>query len=76
MSDEQYYYIGDAAGKIFKYLEQKGENLSTAVKKGAGIDDAALFNQGLGWLAREGKIRLTQSGKNVKIGLQPAASQV
>ncbi|HNX68970.1 MAG TPA: winged helix-turn-helix domain-containing protein [Candidatus Omnitrophota bacterium] len=65
---EQYYGIGETAGKIYKCLEQKGEQTLAKVQKDIGAD-ADIFNQAVGWLARENNINFNKMGKNVKISL-------
>lgn len=65
---EQYYGIGETAGKIYKCLEQKGEQTLAKVQKDVGADET-LFNQAIGWLARENNINFNKLGKSVKISL-------
>ena len=70
---EQYIQIGEAAGKIYKVLEQGGQKTLVAAQKAAGVSDAQLFNQALGWLAREGKVEfLDAKGKKTEIALSTA----
>ena len=66
---EQYFAIGDIAGRIYRVLENQGETPSSKVQKEVGITDSMLFNQALGWLAREEKISLARSGRSVKLSL-------
>jgi len=47
--------IGDAAGKIWKLLDEKGALSKSQIAKGSGLS-THLVNQGIGWLAREGKL--------------------
>jgi len=47
--------IGEAAGTVWRYLKDNGPATTTQIQKGIGAD-AALTNQALGWLAREGKV--------------------
>jgi hypothetical protein len=65
---EQYYGIGETAGKIYKTLEKTGEMTMAKLLKEVGADDA-LFNQAVGWLARENNINFSKIGKNVKVSL-------
>jgi hypothetical protein len=52
--------IGAAAGQVWQYL--KGNSKATAAQIQKGIHaDAALTNQAIGWLAREGKISVDRS---------------
>ncbi|MDP3921078.1 MAG: winged helix-turn-helix domain-containing protein [Candidatus Omnitrophota bacterium] len=67
---EQDYAIGDVAGKIYRALENQGAKPSSTVQKEVGVSDASLFNQALGWLAREEKISLARSGRSVKVSLR------
>lgn len=66
---DQNYFIGEAAGKIFKALENSGEKAANQVQKEAGLQNSALFNQAIGWLARESKVKLNQTGRTVKISV-------
>ncbi len=68
MSDQN-YYIGEAAGKIYQALEQSGTASTSSLQKSAKISDAALYNQALGWLAREGKVSFAKKGKSIEISL-------
>lgn len=72
MSQQQYYFIGEAAGKVYKTLEVAGEAAVFKLQKESGVTDTALFNQALGWLAREGKISFRKSGKDVTVSLAVA----
>ena len=65
---EQYYGIGETAGKIYKALENKGEMTLAKLLSEVGVDEA-LLNQAIGWLARENNINFSKIGKNVKVSL-------
>ena len=65
---EQYYGIGETAGKIYKVLEQKGEMTLPRLLKEVGVDEA-LFNQAVGWLARENNINFSKMAKSIKVSL-------
>ena len=67
--DQQYHIIGEAAGKIYKTLEQHGEKTPSQLQKAAGVSDPAVFNQALGWLAREANISMSKQGRSVKVAL-------
>jgi len=62
--------IGLSAGQIYSYLaENKGQATFTKMKK--DLDLKGNFAElGLGWLAREEKIELAQSGNSFKIKLR------
>lgn len=67
---EQYHAIGETAGKIYTALEKDNEGKTvTALQKETEAADSELFHQALGWLAREGKLNFSKSGKNLKISL-------
>ena len=65
---EQYYAIGETAGKIYRCLETKGEQTVTKVQKEIRADDA-IFYQAIGWLARENNVNFNKMGKTLKISL-------
>ena len=65
---EQYYGIGETAGKIYKALENKGEMTLARLLKDVKTDEA-LFNQAIGWLARENNINFSKMGKLIKVSL-------
>lgn len=65
---EQYYAIGETAGKIFRCLEDKGEQTVAKVQKAIGADDEIFF-QAIGWLARENNINFNRMSKVLKISL-------
>jgi hypothetical protein len=64
------YKIGEAAGKIWRYLsETEGWTTVTQLKIKTKLP-VALFHQGLGWLAREDKIQFYPSGNTTKVSLK------
>ena len=65
---EQYYAIGETAGKIYRCLETKGEQTVAKVQKDIGADDPIFF-QAIGWLARENNINFNKMGKALKISI-------
>ena len=71
--EEQYYFIGEAAGKIYKTLETKGQTEVLKLQKDAEVSSEVLFNQAIGWLAREGKVSFNKSSKGLKISLVKAS---
>lgn len=66
---EEYYAIGQTAGKVYQILEKDGQKTLSTLQKEAGVSDAALFNQALGWLAREEKIQMYKEGRGTKVSL-------
>ncbi len=61
--------IGEAAGKIWKVLEEKGPMSKAKIAKQTKLP-ANLVNQGLGWLAREGKLTQQKQKNTEVIGLK------
>ena len=62
--------IGEAAGKIWEVLEGSEEGMTiTQLKNKSGLP-TNLVNQGLGWLAREGKVKFSSAGRSVKVSLK------
>jgi len=60
--------IGEAAGQIWRWLEQNGETTVARVRQETKLSDQ-LLHMGLGWLAREGKIELIKDKRTVKVGI-------
>ena len=52
--------IGYAAGQVWSFLKSNGPATADQIRKGIRAD-AAVTNQALGWLAREGKLRIDRS---------------
>ncbi len=61
--------IGENAGKIYRALESKGAMEITSVQKEAKISDSGIFNQAVGWLARENKIDFRKDAKGWSLSL-------
>ncbi len=64
--------IGETAGKIYQTLEKSGAQDAGSLQKETEIKDAALFNQSLGWLAREGNIGFEKKGTSLEVSLTRA----
>ena len=62
------HQIGEVAGKVWMFLEQNGESNLNQLKTGIKADPNLIL-QGIGWLAREGKLNLTQERKTTRIWL-------
>ena len=63
------YKIGETAGKIWEFLNENGAVSISKLKK--SIDDCNdLIMQGVGWLAREDKIKLEKKGRTTFISLK------
>jgi hypothetical protein len=61
--------IGEAAGKVWSYLDSHGQTTVAKLKAGAKLPDD-LLQQAIGWLAREGKIVLERKGRTVSVSLR------
>ena len=61
--------IGDTAGKVWQFLNEKGEaNIIDLIK---GVEaDSGLILQAIGWLAREDKLRIEKKGPYVIYSLK------
>ena len=57
--------IGEAAGKIWKPLNSKGAMSKSQIAKVTKLS-TNLVNQGIGWLAREGKLT-TENNKRAEL---------
>lgn len=61
--------IGQAAGKVYNYLNGKDEATLAALKKDLEMKgDEATF--ALGWLAREDKLAFEKKGNSLKVRLK------
>ncbi|MDI6754013.1 MAG: winged helix-turn-helix domain-containing protein [Thermodesulfobacteriota bacterium] len=56
------YEIGETAGKVWMFLNQKGESNLNQLKKGVKADPNLIL-QAIGWLAREEKILIEKKGR-------------
>ncbi len=61
--------IGDAAGTIWRYLDEHGETTLSRLKQQAKLPEQIVL-MGIGWLAREGKLSLVREGRTVKVDLR------
>jgi hypothetical protein len=61
--------IGDTAGKVWRFLEEKGEANLSQLKKAVAAD-SNLILQAIGWLAREDKLRIQKKGRFITYGLK------
>src|SRR3989442_5563281 len=61
--------IGDAAGAIWQYLDEHGVTTLSKLRQGTKLPDQLLL-LGVGWLAREGKLRLVREGRTVRVDLR------
>lgn len=61
--------IGFAAGEIYNYLHQNGTTSFAKMKKELDLK-GNFADLGLGWLARENKVEISQKGPAVKISLR------
>lgn len=58
--------IGEAAGKIWKALHTAGAMGKSQLSKATGLPVDAL-DQGIGWLAREGKLAVDAATQSFKL---------
>jgi len=62
--------IGEAAGDIWRVLEQNSGPLTTTQIKNRTELPVNLLFAGIGWLAREGKVNVSGSGKKIELSLK------
>lgn len=60
--------FGVNAGKVWSLLDEQGRQNIKDVKKATKLTDKNLY-AALGWLAREGKIKLEEKDKDVFVSL-------
>ena len=61
--------IGNAAGILWRYLDQHGETTLSKLKQGTKLSEQLLF-MGVGWLAKEGKLTVVKDSGTLKVGLK------
>lgn len=61
--------IGHAAGQIWQVLAKSKEPVTLATLPKKADVNAQLAQMALGWLAREGKIKLEEKGKTIFVSL-------
>jgi hypothetical protein len=66
--------IGTAAGQIWRYLHTHGAVSWPQLQRGTRLP-ARLLAMGIGWLAREGKVRCVQEQRVMKFSLQEEVSR-
>ena len=54
--------VGEVAGKVWHFLDERGRSSLTAVAHGVDAFRVMVFMV-VGWLAREGKVDLSQEGR-------------
>ncbi len=61
--------IGDAAGKVWKYLKKNGPTSTTKLATECELDNK-LVQRAIGWLTREDKLVTIQKGRSEMIDLK------
>ena len=61
--------IGNTAGKVWKFLKEKGEANLNQLKKGVKADPNLVL-QAIGWLAREDKLLIQKKGRYITYALK------
>ncbi len=61
--------LGEAAERIWSHLAAHGAMSLRALQEGTRLP-VRFINMGIGWLAREGKIRTVRQGRNLKLTIQ------
>ena len=68
VTTEEVCEIGTVAGKVWHYLEQRGPVTLTQLAKEMDAPRDAVM-QGVGWLAREGKVIFYNGARSKRVGL-------
>jgi Mn-dependent DtxR family transcriptional regulator len=61
--------IGDTAGEVWSFLNEKGEVTLSQLKRGLKVDPNLIL-EAIGWLAREDKLRIEKKGRYVTYSLK------
>jgi len=64
--------IGAAAGRIWQYLAEHGEATLRQLQRGTTLPER-LLQMGVGWLAREAKLRFVQERGVLKLVLHESS---
>jgi hypothetical protein len=64
--------IGSAAGTIWRYLDEHGPTTLARLKQATRLSDQLLL-MGVGWLAKEDKLRFARESRSVRLSLRPEA---
>ncbi len=65
---EEVCEIGTVAGRVWHYLEESGPVTMTQLAKDIDAPRDAVM-QGVGWLAREGKVAFYNGARSKRVGL-------
>ena len=60
--------IGEAAGEVWSLLKSRGKSTLSAIEREVDSPQG-LTQMAIGWLAREGKIELSQDKRSVQVWL-------
>lgn len=61
--------IGETAGKVWKFLHEKGEANLSQLRKGVKADPNLIL-QAIGWLAREDKLHIEKKARFITYALK------
>ena len=61
--------IGNAAGIIWRFLDQHGPTTLTKLKQGTKLSDQLLL-MGIGWLAKEEKLVFAKEGRTLSVSVR------
>lgn len=61
--------IGEAAGKIWHYLDKNGSSSVTKVATDTGLGKTEV-QRAIGWLSKEGKLKVEMKGRVETLSLQ------
>ena len=64
-----YESIGQCAGEIWQLLDSQGGQSVPAIKKAIAAPDDVIL-AAIGWLAREGKLNFSKTGRSLTISLR------
>lgn len=61
--------IGETAGRVWSYLAENRAVTAAGISKAISAD-AAATHQAIGWLAREGKLKIEREKRTVRYSLR------
>lgn len=60
--------VGEVAGRVWQFLDQQGKSSVSAVENGVNASSREVL-MAIGWLAREGKLNLSDEPRGLYVSL-------
>ncbi len=60
--------VGETAGQVWNYLNERGKSSLSAIERSVKAP-RAVVHMAIGWLAREGKLALSEENRSLQLWL-------